>query len=136
MRLTALMIMIAALAVLTAGCTDRNNSAVPAKGPDPVVAANTNNTPTEDTGTLSAGRKVYDANNCARCHRIDTAGAPPKGMGKAPNLTKVGGKRSNEWIAAHVRDPKTHGGKMPPYPESKISDDDLKALADYLGSLK
>lgn len=136
MRLIASLFAVAAMLVLTTGCTERNNTnTVPAKGADPAAVEKPNDSSAVETAEVSAGRQVYDAQKCARCHRIDTAGGPPA-KGKAPNLTKVGAKRSADWIAAHVRDPKTHGGKMPAYPESKINDTDLKALADYLASLK
>jgi hypothetical protein len=39
---------------------------------------------------------------------------------------------------AQIRDPKSHSSesRMPAYDDSKISNDDLKSLAEYLESLK
>ncbi len=100
MRPLALMLSIAVLVVLTAGCTERNNgNAVPAKGPDPALVAKTSEPSASETAEPSKGREVYEANNCMKCHRVDAPGAPP-GRGRGPNLTKVGAKRSADWIAA------------------------------------
>jgi hypothetical protein len=60
------------------------------------------------------------------------------GMGRGPDLGKVGANHTADWIAAHIRDAKTHKpeSKMPPYGEEKINAADLKALSEYLASLK
>jgi cbb3-type cytochrome oxidase cytochrome c subunit len=79
------------------------------------------------------GRQVFNSNNCTRCHSID-AGR----RGRAPNLSKVGSDHDADWIAAHVRDPKSHNARsgMPKYDEARINDTDLKTLAEFLASLK
>jgi mono/diheme cytochrome c family protein len=137
MRLTASMLTLAALIVVTAGCVERKNTGapLPPKGPDPTIFAKTNESPVEDANA-PPGRRVFDTNKCAQCHSMDDAGLPGKGKGRAPNLAKVGAKRSVEWIAEHVRNPKAHGGKMKAYPESQINNADLKTLSEYLASLK
>ena len=101
----------------------------------------------------AAGKKVYADNNCAKCHKLgDTGGAPPapkdgppggKGMSggmSGPDLTATGAKAAHtkQWLADHVRDPKTHSpqSKMPASGPDKISDADLDALAEYLASRK
>jgi hypothetical protein len=60
------------------------------------------------------------------------------GMGRGPSLAHVGANHDAEWIAAHVRDPKTHkaDSRMPAYGEDKINAADLKKLSEYLASLK
>ena len=74
-------------------------------------------------------------------------GGPPGGMGKGgpgggsgPDLTHVGkeAEHTKEWLAEHIRDAKTHKAlsKMPAFGPDKISDADLKVLADYLASRK
>jgi len=82
----------------------------------------------------SAGRAVYEAQGCARCHAINGQGGR---MG--PDLTRVGAQpgRTAEQLAEHVRNPKAHnpGSRMPAF-EGKISEQDLKALGEYLASLK
>jgi mono/diheme cytochrome c family protein len=92
-----------------------------------------------EPGPFAEGRKVYQSNNCTKCHAIgDPPPGGPKTMGRAPKLTTVGAKRSRDWIVEHIRDPKVHNesSKMPAYGADKISDADMQALADYLASLK
>src|SRR5579859_5858400 len=111
MRLTATLLTFTALSVLMAGCTQRPTAApLPPKGGPMVVAKSNESAPVEDADA-PAGRKVYDAHGCGKCHRPGS---------KAPDLTKVGAKRSAEWIAEHVRNPRAHGGKMKAYPESQL----------------
>jgi mono/diheme cytochrome c family protein len=85
---------------------------------------------------IAAGQGVYDRNNCARCHAI--AGAGMRGRGaKGPDLAGVGAKRTVDWLVEQIRDPQSHrpGARMPSYGD-KISEEDLRALATYLASLK
>lgn len=90
---------------------------------------------------FAAGKKVYADNNCARCHKLGETGGGPTGGGMGgTDLTKVGAdsKHTVAWLSAHIRDPKSHSpySKMPASGPAKISDTDLKALAEYLASLK
>ena len=61
------------------------------------------------------------------------------GMG-GPNLSKVAAdpEHTAEWIAAHIRDPKSHRpqSRMPAYGPDKLSDADLQTLVAYLATLK
>ena len=61
------------------------------------------------------------------------------GMMKGPNLAKVGAdpRHTREWLSSYIRDPRSQkeNARMPRF-EGKISDEELGALADYLGSLK
>jgi mono/diheme cytochrome c family protein len=165
MRFGSLVIGMCLLFALAAGCTDHRTDTTPDKAPAPAVAPGPNPggaASTADDGAFAAGRKVYVSNGCARCHMINgqggfaggpggpppggppPGGPPPggpggfKGKGKGPDLGKVGAKHDADWIAAHVRDPKSHNEKssMPRYPEAKLIDGDLKALADYLANQK
>jgi cbb3-type cytochrome oxidase cytochrome c subunit len=103
-----------------------------------------------DSGPYTAGKKVMVANNCFRCHGINgvrgpmASGPPPASggrprMGRGPDLGKVGAEPDHtaEWLVAHVRDPKSHNpDSMMPGFDGKINDDDLRALGEYLASLK
>jgi mono/diheme cytochrome c family protein len=118
------------------GCCFNAAAPPPVPPAPPVVQQQGDNQPIKPDGEMSAGRKVFEANGCAKCHRI--AGVTTgKTMGKAPELTTVGAKRDRAWIIEHVRDPHTHTKKtsMPRY-EGKIDDADMQALGDYLASLK
>jgi cbb3-type cytochrome oxidase cytochrome c subunit len=58
---------------------------------------------------------------------------------KGPNLAKVGAEptHTRDWIAEHIRNPKTHKeqSSMPKF-AGKLKDEDILTLADYLASLK
>jgi mono/diheme cytochrome c family protein len=114
--------------------------------------------PLPETGEHAAGKKVYNVNGCARCHTmgggVEQPPGPPKDKGpgqppappgppgpptKGPDLSKVASKqgRDVDWFIAYVSDPKKDNpeSKMPPFKE-KIKPEDLKALAEFLASLK
>lgn len=78
------------------------------------------------------GNKVFDA-NCLNCHATQPGGK----FGMGPNLSKVGGNRTAEWLAEHVKDPKSHspGSKMPEF-GSKLKPEELKSVTDFMTGLK
>ncbi len=83
---------------------------------------------------VAAGKAVFDANNCAKCHSIAGQGNP-----RGRDLTHVGAdpNHTSEWLIAHVKNPRAHNPNSPmPAFEGKISEQDLAALGDYLASLK
>jgi mono/diheme cytochrome c family protein len=98
--------------------------------------------------SVAAGRQVFAANNCSRCHAIGGSGGPPGGgpaagggrMGRirGPDLGRTGADPTHtvEWLMAHIRNPKSHkpDSRMPAF--GNINDQDLRALAEYLASLK
>jgi len=113
----------------------------PSRGPAPGPGADEPGPSKTEPDAFAAGRKVFVAHNCTRCH---SAGASPPGGGgqgrtRGPNLSRVGADPSHtvEWLKEYVRNPKSKkaDAKMPPF-EGKISQDDLQALAEYLASLK
>ncbi|MBX9583832.1 MAG: cytochrome c [Gemmataceae bacterium] len=90
------------------------------------------------------GNAVFDQ-HCLKCHSVDggaaAGGGGPKGkMGGAPDLAKVAADPAHtpEWLAEHVRNPKAHspGSKMPTFDASKLSDEDLKSVVEYMSKLK
>jgi len=95
---------------------------VPASGPDPALVA--------------AGAKIY-ANpklGCINCHAINGVGGDA-----GPDLTYIGGSKPDlDWHMRHIRNPQAFKefSTMPAYPESKLNDADLRAIAAYLVSLK
>jgi mono/diheme cytochrome c family protein len=86
------------------------------------------------SGPNAVGKKVFTA-SCARCHKI----GGPSDEGRAPNLAKTGAnpEHTAEWFMELVRDPKSKNpkAKMPAFHDS-IKEDDLRALAEFLTSLK
>ncbi|MCS6859564.1 MAG: cytochrome c, partial [Abditibacteriales bacterium] len=87
-----------------------------------------------NTDLVAAGKAVFDANNCARCHIVAGQGNP-----RGRDLTRVGAdpKHTMQWLIEHVKNPRAHNpnSTMPAF-EGKISEQDLKALGAYLSSLK
>jgi cytochrome c2 len=80
----------------------------------------------DPTNTVARGKVVYTENRCDACHTING-----KGGTVGPNLSHVGSSLSKAAIEEQVRN---GGGGMPAFKD--ISQKDLDALADYLGSLK
>jgi mono/diheme cytochrome c family protein len=73
-------------------------------------------------------------NSCNNCHVIDQPGV---GSGAGPNLFHEGTKQPDiDWQIAHLKNPAKMkpGSFMPAY--GKLSNADLKALAEYLVSHK
>ncbi len=121
---------------LAVGCTPPPPPTVapPNGGVPPPMVGMPPNTELEP-GPFLEGRKVFQANNCSRCHSV----GDQQGKGKMKkSLATVGTDHPREWIIAHIRDPKSHNekSKMPASDATKISDADMAALADYLTSLK
>jgi mono/diheme cytochrome c family protein len=109
-----------------------------------------------ESGPHAAGKKVFVANGCFRCHNIGSIGAPPapspgfppgpggpggpgRGGNRGPDLAKIGSNPEHtvDWLVEFIRKPQSKKAKarMPAF-EGKISEPDLRALAEYLASLK
>ena len=116
-----------------------------ASGPGPSAGSANSGATSPNSDPLAAGRKLFDA-NCARCHTVGGSGSSSGegggkmgGRGRGPDLSKVGADRSHtiDWLMAHIRNPKAHNpdSRMPAF-EGKLKDEELRALAVYLASLK
>ena len=84
----------------------------------------------EGKALVDKGQKIYTEKKCSMCHKIEGVG------GKlGPDLLDVGSRRDAEWIKGFLKDPKSviPGTKQPPF---KGTDEELEAVATYLGSLK
>jgi cytochrome c oxidase subunit 2 len=99
------------------------------------------NAPPPHSDAETHGRSVFMATQCVLCHTV--RGTPAAGR-VGPDLTHVGsrGKIASGTlptnvadIAAWVRDPQHFkpGSQMPP---TRLTDDDTRALSEYLVSLK
>jgi mono/diheme cytochrome c family protein len=94
---------------------------------------------------FAAGKAVFDR-SCARCHSDGTTGGGGggqggrRGGGRGPNLSRVGRNPAHTvaWFMKIVREPQSvqPESNMPRFPANRISDADLRTLADYLVSLK
>ena len=79
-----------------------------------------------------SGEELYQK-KCKLCHSIKGEGG--KQAEKGGPLDGVGGKRDRAWLEKYLQDPKSMlpESKMP---KLKYTDDELKALVDYLLTLK
>ena len=88
----------------------------------------------------ATGPKGLFEQHCASCHaQAGEPGGPKAGASKGPNLAGIGAKpnRTPEWLADYIRDPKNRraDAKMPKF-EGKLSEVDIRSLADYLAGMK
>jgi cytochrome c oxidase subunit 2 len=80
--------------------------------------------------TNQPGRMIFFSQGCYGCHRIGIAGTPI-----AHDLSRVGTKYTEEHLAQWLRDPKSVkiGAHMP---RLALTEDEIRALARYLSSLR
>ena len=76
------------------------------------------------------GRMIFFSQGCYGCHRIGVAGTPI-----AHDLSKVGNKYTEDQLARWLRDPASQkpGAHMP---KLALTEDEIRALARYLASLR
>jgi mono/diheme cytochrome c family protein len=114
------------LFVAAAGCGESGSTSPPAKTPNPPAVA---------SATQAGGGKAVFDQHCAKCHAVEGMGR----KGKGPNLAHIGADPSHtpEWIAEHVRNPKSHqpSSKMPAFAD-KLTPDEIRTVAEYLSTLK
>lgn len=82
--------------------------------------------------TASTGQMLFQKYDCAACHQIQGLGGTA-----GPDLTHAGLKQPDvEWHIKHLKDPAgtVRNSAMPNF--SHLSDEDLKALAEYLITLR
>jgi len=101
-----------------------------------VNGIDTNNWPPKPlivSATTSAkpGEAIYKAHGCSACHMIGGVGG-----NIGPDLTRVGDRRSREWIEEQIEDPRLHkpDSIMPSF--AKLPEKDREALVDYLSGLR
>src|SRR5437899_6493288 len=81
----------------------------------------------------ATGKQVFQK-SCARCHRI---GGGSGMRGRGPNLSTIGRDHDVDWLMTYIRNSKAQkpDSLMPSF-EEKISDEEIRAVAWYLASLK
>ena len=99
--------------------------------PNPVVEREIKVAALPDKSQIQLGKDIYEKNRCDLCHKIGD-----KGGAVDPELTHVGSKRDFLWLEKQIKDPKVHKAdtQMPAYPQ--ISEGEIRALVNYLMSLK
>lgn len=92
--------------------------------------------PFPTTPESKEGKALYAAMKCASCHAIGGVGGY-----LGPPLDGIGGRRSDEYIQAHLTDPAEHAKRFPhlhldtKMPHPHATPDEVKALTGYLMSL-
>jgi cytochrome c oxidase subunit II len=76
------------------------------------------------------GRQVFFSQGCYGCHRIGVAGTPI-----AYDLSHVGSKYTESQLASWLRDPAAQKPRAH-MPKLALQDDEIRALAAYLATLK
>jgi mono/diheme cytochrome c family protein len=88
------------------------------------------------TPIAKEGKALYQAMNCANCHSVAGSGG-----NLGPPLDGVGGRRSEEYLMAHLTDPAEHAKKyphlhpLPTMPHPHATAEEVKALVSYLVTL-
>jgi ubiquinol-cytochrome c reductase cytochrome b subunit len=81
------------------------------------------------------GVKRLFKENCSNCHSVESAGGS-----EAPDFTDY---NSRQWLSALIRNPQDkrffggtkHNDEMTPYPPDKLSDEQLKAVVEFILSV-
>ncbi len=122
--------------VLVVGLTVRSLRDSPANITPANAAMSTRfkSAPTEkDREIIARGKVLYEVAAkplpCITCHAIGD-----KGGGSSMPLDGIGTRRTYEWLLGHTREPQKYvpNSSMPPYPKDQLSDDDLRAVTDYM----
>lgn len=104
--------------------------------PPTYVVPPTGYVPPAPTPSSKEGRALYQSMNCASCHSI-----VGQGGNLGPPLDGVAGRRSEEYLTAHLTDPAEHAKRFPHLhmgilmPHSHATTDEVKALVSYLMTL-
>ena len=105
-----------------------------AHGPLPVQGAGSPSGTALATESSHAGEKVYFDLGCAGCHAIGGTGGQ-----FGPALDGIASRRTREFVAAHVTNPKLHTHRFPNehtgeslMPPTKATPDQIGEIADFL----
>jgi cytochrome c oxidase subunit II len=82
------------------------------------------------TPVVDRGQAAFKNQGCYGCHLIGKFGTPI-----GPDLSHVGSKYPEDYLARWLRDPALQRPNAH-MPKLELSEDDVKALAAYLGSLR
>jgi cytochrome c oxidase subunit II len=79
---------------------------------------------------VEAGRKSFMESGCYGCHIVGKVGTPI-----GPDLSHVGAKYSKDYLQRWLRDPSAQRPSAH-MPALELTDEQVRALANYLSSLR
>ncbi len=79
---------------------------------------------------VAPGQIVFRDQGCYGCHTVGAMGTPI-----APDLSRIGAKRDQAYLARWLRDPSLQRPTAH-MPKLQLSESEVEALAAYLGSLR
>ncbi len=86
--------------------------------------------------TSDAGKKVFTDNKCNMCHSVESQGVTKTmASSKAPDLSNAGATHDAAWFTKYLKKETDLDGKKHVKPFTG-KDEDLKALVDWLATLK
>jgi mono/diheme cytochrome c family protein len=81
-------------------------------------------------GPVAEGKQVFTSQGCYGCHTVEKYGTPI-----GPDLSLVGRKHSETWIAQWLRDPASQKPTAH-MPRLQLSEAEVRTLTAYLSSLR
>lgn len=84
----------------------------------------------DGTALVGQGRMVFRDQGCYGCHIAEGMGTPI-----GPDLSRIGAKRDQAFLARWLRDPSRQRPSAH-MPKLELSEAEVRALAAYLGSLQ
>ena len=84
----------------------------------------------ERSELIGQGRMVFRDQGCYGCHT-----AEKMGTGIGPDLSRIGAKHDQTYLARWLRDPSTQRPSAH-MPKIQLTDGEVNALSAYLGSLR
>lgn len=87
-------------------------------------------TPSAAQDTVDAGKRYFMDNGCYGCHVVGKMGTPI-----GPDLSHVGAKYSRAYLERWLKDPSAQRPSAH-MPKLELSEQQTKALADFMSSLR
>ncbi len=84
----------------------------------------------EQDALVAKGKQFFVDQGCYGCHTMGKSGTPI-----APDLSQVGSKYSESYLERWLRDPASQKPNAH-MPKLELSEEEIKALAAYLSSLR
>jgi cytochrome c oxidase subunit 2 len=84
----------------------------------------------QDSALVAQGRQIFNDQGCYGCHTMGKSGTPI-----APDLSKIGSKRSEDYLRRWLEDPQAQKPTAH-MPKLALTEGEARALAAYLATLR